>query len=321
MSTLQKLTFGNRIGNAMVSYVAYIGQMILPAGLSVYYPYRGAGVTIIQPILAFLALLIISVVFFIGRRKYAFLWVGWLWFLGMLVPMIGLVQVGGQARADRYTYVSQIGLYFLVTWGAMELFAKWRRSRQVLIAIALLIVTGLMADSYFQTSFWRDSETLWNRALANTSNNHIAQNNLGNALIRKEGRLDEAIVHCQKALEIYPDYPEAHNYLGYALAHKGNWADAIISFRAALRVRPNYPDAHNNLAVSLSQLGRNDEALAECREALRLDQDYRDAHCTLATVLLLLGQRDEALMHLREALRLKPDDPQVKALLRQLGVE
>jgi len=295
--------------------------MIWPVGLSVVYPYRVGGLNIAQALLASLVLLIISIVFFNWRGRYPFLLVGWLWFLGVLVPMIGIVQVGKQARADRYTYLAQIGLYVLVTWSAMELFAKWRRGRQVSIAIALLIVTGLMVDSYVQTSFWRDSETLWNRALANTSNNHIAENNLGNALTKKEGRLDEAVLHCRKALEIHPDYPEAHNYLGYALAQKGNWADAIISLRAALRVRPNYAEARTNLAISLSQLGRTDEALAECRTALQLDQDYPEAHCTLALLLLQLGRRDEALMHLREALRLRPNDPEVKALLLQFGGE
>jgi protein O-mannosyl-transferase len=204
MSTLRQLTFGDRVGNAMVSYVAYLGQMIWPAGLSVFYPYPEAGLTITQPILAFLVLLIISVAFFTWRGKYRFLLIGWLWFLGMLVPMIGLVRVGNQTRADRYTYLGQIGLYFLLTWGAMELFAKWRNGRQVLIAIALLIVTGLMADSYFQTSFWRDSETLWNRALANTSNNHIAQNNLGNALMKKEGRLRKLWSISERLLRFSP---------------------------------------------------------------------------------------------------------------------
>ncbi len=319
--TIGQLNFGNRVGNAMVSYVAYLGQMIWPANLSVIYPYAVGGLNIAQTLLASLVLLIISVVFFIWRRKYPFLLVGWLWFLGVLVPMIGIVQVGKQARADRYTYLAQIGLYLLVTWSAMELFAKWRRGRQVLIAIALLLVTGLVADSYIQTSFWRNSETLWNRALANTSNNHIAENSLGNVLMKKEGRLDEAVVHCRKALEIHPDYPEAHNFLGYALAKKGDWENAIISIRAALRVRPNYAEARTNLAISLSQLGRTDEALAECRTALQLDQDYPEAHCTLALLLLQLGRRDEALMHLREALRLRPNDPEVKALLLQFGGE
>src|SRR5439155_21325777 len=183
--TIGQLNFGNRVGNAMVSYVAYLGQMIWPVDFSVVYSYRVGGLIIAQTLLASIVLLIISVVSFIWRGKYPFLLVGWLWFLGVLVPMIGIVQVGSQARADRYTYLAQIGLYLLVTWGALELFTKWRGGREVLIAVAVLMVTALTADSYVQTSFWRNSETLWNQALAHTSENHIAQNNLGNALMKK----------------------------------------------------------------------------------------------------------------------------------------
>jgi Flp pilus assembly protein TadD len=317
--TIGQLTLGGRVGNAMVSYVAYLGQMVWPAGLSVVYPYASGGPNVGQVIIASIVLLIISVAFFIWRGRYPFLLVGWLWFLGVLVPMIGIVQVGAQARADRYTYLAQIGLYLLLTWGALELSSKWRGGREALIAVAVLIVTALTAGSYVQTSVWRSSETLWNQALANTSENHIAQNNLGNALMKK-GQLDDAIIHFRKALEIYADYPEANNNLGYALASKGNWADSIASYRAAMRVRPNYAKAHNNLAISLAEIGKRDEALAQFHEALRIDRDYPDAHCNLAIVLLQLGRRDEAVMHLREALRLKPDDTEIRAQLRQLEV-
>jgi protein O-mannosyl-transferase len=352
--TIRQLNFGNRVGNAMVSYVAYLGQMIWPVGFSVVYPYRLGGLINGQALLlAFLVLLIISVVFFIWRGKYPFLLVGWLWFLGVLVPMIGIVQVGSQARADRYTYLAQIGLYFLVAWGALELSTKWRGGRKVLIAVAVLIITGLTADSYIQTSSWRNSETLWTHALANTSDDPLAQSNLGNALMKK-GQLDYAVVHFRKALEIYPDYPEANNNLGYvlmkmglldeavvhfrkvleinpeypnanyylafALAKKGNMADAITSYRAAMRIQPNDPIIRNNLAAGLVGMGKTDEAIEQFREALRLDGNYQEAHVNLASVLLQLGRRDEAVVHLREALRLKPDDAEVKAQLRQLGV-
>lgn len=262
--------------------------------------------------------MIIFAVFFAWRVKYPFLLVGWLWFLGMLIPMIGLVQVGMQARADRYTYLPQIGLYLLVTWSAIEFFAKWRSGPKVLIAVAILIITGLTADSYVQTSFWRNSETLWNHALANTSNNYIAQTHLGDMLIKK-GRLDEAITHLRQALVI-SNYPAAHFNLGYALASKGEWANATDSFQAAIRFQPNYSQAHGNLAISLLKLGRTDEALAEFDRTLRLEDNYLD-HYNLAAVLLQLGRRDEAAAQFREALRLQPDDVKVIDQLRQLGAE
>ena len=317
----RRLTFGDRVGNAAVSYATYLSQMIWPAHLAVFYPYPPGNLNIAQAILAFLLLMIISMIFFLWRGKFPFLLIGWLWFLGMLVPMIGIVQVGEQARADRYTYLAQIGLYLLVTWGAMELFARWRRGRQVLIAFALLIVTGLTVDSYFQTSFWRDSETLWNQTIANTSNNYIAHNDLGKAVLQK-GRLDEAVVHFRKALEICTNCPEVYNNLGHVLARKGDWVNAVTSYQAALRSWPT-PNAHNNnnLGIALAKVGKRDEAVEQFREALRIDEDYQEAHCNLALVLLELGRREEAVVHLREALRLKPDDAKIKAQLHQLGVE
>ena len=320
INTLDEFSLGSRIGNAMVSYVAYIGQMIWPARLAVFYPFPESGWNIAQSTVAFLVLVVISVAFFVFRNKSPYLLVGWLWFLGMLIPMIGIIQVGNQTRADRYTYLPQIGLYLLLTWGAIELLIKWPRLRQTFIVIAVLIVAALIADSYVQISFWQNSETLWKRALTTTSRNHVAHANLGNALMKKEGRVDEGITHCRQALEIHSNYPEAHNYLGYGLASKGEWTDAISSFRAALRRNPNFPEAHNNLAISLSQLGKHDEALVECQAALQVKKDYVEGHCNMALILLQLGRRDEAFNHLQEALRLKPDDPQIKALMAQLGV-
>ena len=152
--------------------------MIWPARLAVLYPYPEGHLKVAPVILALLLLLVISVAFFLWRKKYPFLLVGWLWYLGMLVPMIGIIQVGSQVRADRYTYLPQIGLYLLVAWSAMELFHQWRRSRVILATAGLLMITALITRSYFQTSYWQDTETLWRHAIATTSNNYIATNNL-----------------------------------------------------------------------------------------------------------------------------------------------
>ena len=310
---------GFRIANAVVSYAMYVWNTFWPHELAVFYPYPRT----VHPgavLLSGALLLLISVLCFATRRSSPYLIIGWFWYLGMLVPVIGFVQVGDQARADRYTYLPQIGLCLLITWGAMKLFARWRRSREVLAVMALLTITGLTALSCAQASYWQNSETLWNQALANTSDNYVAHNDLGDVLM-KTGRLDEAIVHFRRAIEIYAECVEAHTNLGDALASKGKWAEAIASYQAAIQVWPNYPNAHNNLGISLAEAGKTDEALAQFREALRIDQDFRDAHCNLATLLLRLGRRDEAVAHLREASRLKPDDEKVNAQLRQLGVE
>jgi tetratricopeptide (TPR) repeat protein len=226
-----------------------------------------------------------------------------------------------QARADRYTYLPQIGLCLLVVWGVVELL-RWRGSRQVLAVIGTFLITGLTALAYVQASYWQNSETVWNHSLAHTAENYVAHNNLGKAVMLK-GRLDEAVVHFRRALEICDECSDVHNNLGHALARKGNWAEAVPAYQSAIRTWPTGPNAHNNnnLGIALARIGRSEEAIEQFREALRLDGTYREAHSNLALVLLQLGRRDEAVQHLKEALRLKPDDPQVKAQLKQLGVE
>jgi tetratricopeptide (TPR) repeat protein len=318
--TVHLLPFGDRVANALVSYTVYIWKMFWPVNLSAVYPYNEDGSNLAQTLLALAILLVLSVIFFSWRKKYPFLVIGWLWFLGMLVPMIGIVQVGAQAHADRYTYLPQIGLYILLTWGAMELFARWRYGQKALAVLGVLILLPLIAVAYYETSFWRNSETLWNHALANTSRNHIALTNLGD-VVAKKGRFDESIGYLRKALQIYPNSPEANNDMGYALASKGNWSESIGFYRSAMKVRPNYPKAHNNLAISLSEVGKKDEAMAEFREAIKLDETYADAHCNLGALLLDLGRRDEAVAQLTEALRLKPDDEETRGHLRQLGIQ
>src|ERR1043166_7492077 len=238
-----------RFGNAVISYVVYVGQMLWPARLAVLYPYPEGNLRIPQVILALLILLVISVAFFLWRRRYPFLLTGWLWYLGMLVPMIGIIQVGSQVRADRYTYLPQIGLYLLTAWGARELFHQWRRSREALVFAAVLLITALITRSYFQTSYWRDTETLWKHAIATTSNNYLAHSNLGETLL-ESGRFAEAIAECQKALKIKPDLAVAHNNLGSALQRNkqsGGGAggqdealdEAIEHYRKAGQIKPH----------------------------------------------------------------------------------
>jgi Flp pilus assembly protein TadD len=321
MIAMGTLSFGNRLANAIVSYVIYLGQMFWPAHLAIVYPFPQGGWSIAETSLALLILVMISVICFVWRNRFPFLLVGWLWFLGVLVPMIGIVQVGLQSRADRYTYLAQIGLYLLVTWAALELFSKWRIGRAVLIAGAVLVVGGLMADSYAQTSAWRDSQTVWTHALANTPNNAIAHNGLGDALMMK-GQVDEAIAEFRQAIDLCSDCWEIYFNLGHALAKKRDWAGAIAAYTASMQAwpKPN-PRNHNDLGICLAQAGKSDEAAAQFREALRIAPEFPDAHRNLAVVLLQLGQRDEALLHFREVLRLNPDDSAVKAQLRQLEAE
>jgi tetratricopeptide (TPR) repeat protein len=300
------LPLSMRIGNALVSYVAYLRQMIYPADLAVYYPHPGSSLPLWEIVAAFILLLVISAGAIAIRRKRPWFLMGWLWYLGMLVPAIGLIQSGLRARADRYTYLSQIGLYLLVTWAVADLCAGWRHRRVVLGGGSTVILVALIFCARVQTSYWRNSESLWTHTLACTSDNYIAHNNLGDALLKK-GSVDEAITHLQKALQIKPDYAEAHSNLGSALGRKGQIDEAINQYQEAIRLKPDYAEAHYNLGTALGRKDQMDEAISQFREAIRLTPDDAEAHYDLGTALGRKGQMDDAISQFREAIRLRPD--------------
>jgi tetratricopeptide (TPR) repeat protein len=311
-----KLGFGMRAGNAILSYGTYLWNTVWPQNLSLFYPYPRA-LPLGGVVLSAVFLIVMSILCLARRKTSPYLIVGWLWYLGMLLPVIGFIQVGEQARADRYTYLPLIGFCVLITWGVVELSAKWRWRREILTPLGALALIVLIPLAHLQASYWRNSETLWSHSLASTEGNYIAHNNLGNDLMHRQ-RLDEAIPHFEKALEILPSYAEANNNLGYALALKDQWTPAIHYYEIALGTKPDYAKAHNNLAVALAVTGKNDEALGHFREVLRIDPDFADAHANLGHLLLQLGRRDEASAELTEALRLRPDDPEVREQLSQL---
>jgi len=312
-----KAPIEERLGNALISYVAYVGQMIWPAHLAVLYPYPEGNLEIPQVILALLLLLMISVAFFLWRKKYPFLLIGWLWYLGMLIPMIGIIQVGSQVRADRYTYLPLIGLYLLVAWGGMELFHRWRRSREVLAAAAVIVIIALTTRSYLQTFCWRDTETLWKHAIASTSNNYIAHTNLAQNLSHS-GRFAEAIAECQEALKIKPDFAAAHNNLGVALlrnkgsgdgalGHDGAVDEAIEHYRKALQINPDFTQAHKNLGIVFMRKGLMDEAIAQFQKTLELEPNDAQAEFSLGSAFLQRREVDEAIAHYQKAVEIRPD--------------
>jgi tetratricopeptide (TPR) repeat protein len=295
-----------RIDNAVVSYVVYLRQMVCPAGLAVFYPYPQNGLPGWEVTLAVVLLAVISIGAFLRRQKEPYLLIGWLWYLGMLVPAIGLVQSGLRAHADRYTYLPQIGLYFALTWAAGNLCAGWRHHRQVLGGVAAVVITALSVGSFIQTSYWRNSELLWIHTLACTSDNDTAHNNLGNDLLLA-GQVDEAIAHFQKALQIKPDYALAHNNLGYALFQKGNVDEAISQYQTALQITPDSAEVHINLGNALFQKGSVDEAISQYQTALQITPDDAKAWYNLGNALLQKGGVDEAISQYQKALQIRPD--------------
>lgn len=299
------LTLGGRIANAIVSYVRYIGKMLWPDDLSVLYPHPGSW-AVWQVLVSAGLLLAISVVAVVLGRRRPYLVVGWLWFMGTLVPVIGLVQVGIQSMADRYTYIPLVGLFVAVVWGIGE-WAAGQAWRGDVVAVGVPVcLAGCAWLTVRQIEYWRNSETLFRRAVAVTKKNYLAYNNLGFYLSGK-GRADEAMENYRKALEINPAYEDALNNLGYALAGRKEYAEAIRLYEAALRVRPNHVEVHNNLGNALSETGRIEEAIRHYRFVLERKPEHADAHNNLGIALAMQGKLDEAITEFHDAIRSKPN--------------
>ena len=228
----------------------------------------------------------------------------------MLVPVIGLVQVGGQSHADRYTYLPQIGLYLAIVWAIRDWTVSWRWRRQVLGVAAAIVIAALMACSWRQTSYWRNDESLWGHALACTARNYTAHNYLGYALAA-QGRTAEAIEHCQKALEINPDYSDANNNLGTVFLNQGRLDEAAEYFHRALEVYPSFAEAHNNLGILLTKQGRTAEAIEHYQKAIELNPNRAEFYNNLGNLLATKGRTAEAIEQFQKALEVEPDNAKV----------
>jgi tetratricopeptide (TPR) repeat protein len=303
------VTLMARVANGVGSYVIYLRQMLWPANLAVLYHHPGNHINIVQAAGAALILIIITVVVILGRRKLPFLMVGWLWYLIMLLPVLGIMQVGSQPKADRYTYLPLIGLYIAMTWGIAKVFDAWPWKAWRLGALAAGSMAAMMAVSWHQTTFWQNSESLWKHDLACGQETSIAHNNLGLALA-SEGKWGQAAEQHMRALEITPNFPNAENNLGIALENEGRPAEAVGHYERALRLKPNYFEAQNNLGNALADLGKMDEAIAHYRLALQLKPNAVDAHNNLGIALAAEGKTDEAIEHYKIALRFKSDTPE-----------
>ena len=279
----QELPISWRLGNALASYVAYIWQMLWPANLAVFYPHPENGLPVWQIVAAIVALIGFSAIAAVIWRQRPYVLVGWLWYLGMLLPVIGILQVGWQARADRYTYLPQIGLSILITWSVADLTSRWRHQRAVLIVGATAVIIALTWRAWLQTTYWRDSETLWAHALAVTQNNDVAENNLGIVLLQ-QGRVDEAIPRFERAIQIRYQNAPAHDNLAKAFLRKGQLTDAMMESRKLLEIQPENLEVRNILGTVLIQQGRIREALEQWQETLRRDANNGNAKSNLAWV-------------------------------------
>jgi tetratricopeptide (TPR) repeat protein len=347
-----------RFGNAVVSYVVYILQIFRPTRLAVFYPYDMA-LPVWQVGAAAVVLLAVTFMALRWLRRRPWFAVGWFWYLGMLVPMIGLVQVGAPSHADRYTYLPAVGLWIMLAWSAAEVVERWPRARAAVAGLAVAGCAACLWLSWIQAQYWENSIALFRHALQVTSRNWLAYNNLGSAL-RSQGQTDEAIADFQRALALRSGYvgaltnlgeaynaqgrfdeaarysaaavsldpasADAHVNLGGALGALGRPGEAEAQFRQALQLRAADPKAHNDLGIALASQGKVSEALAEFAAAVRLKPEYANAQFNLGAALANSGRLQEALQHLSEALRLQPNDQAarrslelVSARLRESG--
>ena len=342
---IEQLPFMWRLNTAAVSYVAYIWQMFWPARLAAFYPHPNDQLPFWQVILAIAFLISVSLLAILLRKKRPYIFTGWFWYVGMLVPVIGLVGAGEQARADRYTYLPQIGLYLLITWGISDLVAKLSTYKsglppvtstlqpsnrgshgirtndsaypKILCAtVATAMIIALSWSAFVQTSYWKNSEMLWNHTLAVTTDNDVAHNNLGHLFLRRN-EPDSAIPHFEAALEIRSRSTAAHynlggalieNNLGTALARKGRLTEAISHYEKAVKLRPDYGDPYFNLGSVLFQQGRTDEAITQWQKALATQPNDAGFHTALGSAFLKKGLHKNAIAEYEHATRIFPNE-------------
>jgi tetratricopeptide (TPR) repeat protein len=304
MESFEVLPMGARIGNALISYAAYIGKLIYPRGLAVFYPHQGTP-PLGEVFLAAAFLLIATLLIIRWQAKMPYLAVGWLWYLGTLVPVIGIIQVGMQSMADRYTYIPVIGLFVAMAWAIPDIARNWRYRQYILAGGAGIVLLALMYLTWMQVKYWQNSITLFEHAIQVTNNNYLAHNNLGVAL-SDSGRKEEAMAHYREAIRTNSSYENAHFNLGNHLSAQGRTDEAILSYQEALRLRPNYAKAHNNLAALLISKKRFKEAIGHYQEALKTDPTNSGTHYNLGVAWMSIDHFEDAIGHFKEAIRINP---------------
>jgi len=347
MSSIKAVPVTFRIVNALWAYVLYLVKTVWPFNLAVLYPLP-ATLTIAQGLSAGVFLAGMSILVIRSAKRHPYFLVGWLWYLVTLVPVIGLVQVGSQSMADRYSYLPLIGIFIMLAWGMRTAAGNDRFRRAAATAVAIVLVLACAARTWSQLGYWRNSVTLFSHAAEIVPDNYIAHEALG-LVLAKSGKFDEAVSHYSESLRIWPEYDraligmgnvlvrqgrmeeaadcanralrlkpgssEAHFLLGFALMNQGKNDEALDHYFAGLRSDPENEGIHHVIGVILGAQGKLDESIGQFNEALRIKPDYADAHYGLGVALLRQGHVDESIGHFTEALRLKPDFSQARLSL------
>lgn len=306
MEIAKTYSIQTRIINAFVAYTEYIVDMIWPVKLALLYPHPGNSLQLWKGVVAGFALVLITILVIRKARRIPYLAVGWLWYIVTLIPVIGIVQVGSQAMADRYTYVTLIGLFIIIAWGANDLLSKWRHRKIWLSTLAAIILPVLIVLTWKQVQYWENGITLFKHTLRHTSNNYVIHNNLG-IVLREQGRTEEAIKHYLQALRSNPDYALAHYNLSNAYAEQGKNKKVIEACKHAIRIKPDYADAHYNLGVAYGGSGKYEEAVEAFKQVIRIDSNYLQAHYNLGGVYAGLGKYRDAIEAFQQVIRIDPD--------------
>ncbi len=319
-ASLEHFPLGARSSNALVSYVLYLLKTVWPMSLAVFYPHPssiGEQIPIWRPLAAAALLAVLTLLALWYGRLRPYLAVGWLWYAGTLLPVIGIVQVGSQAMADRYTYVPLIGIFIVVVWGVPELLGRWQYRQLVLAALGATVISGLSLTTWAQSAHWRDNASLYTRAIAVTQKNWLAWNNMGNHYLRS-GDLRQAVASFQEALRIKPEYADAWYNAGVGFGRLGDYPQAIASYQEALRLDPVNADAWVNRGLAHQSIGQYLQAIACYESALRLRPQDAIAHRNLVVAHALQGNRAKAL---EASGRFRAVDPaRAEDLLRSMGV-
>jgi tetratricopeptide (TPR) repeat protein len=302
---LSRYPWDVRITNALVSYAGYLWQMIWPAGLAFYYSHPRALLPAWQPIVAGICLALMTAVSLYQIRRRPYLFVGWFWYLGVLVPVIGIVQVGGQGMADRYTYVPLIGIFMALAWLAADWIAKKKVARTWVIGAVTIMLAACILVSRVQAGYWQTGERMLEHTLAVTHDNYRVDLTLAAQLLDR-GQVAEAKRHLDAALALAPDEPLVHIYLGMVHAREGRLEETARCYRKAIELNPYDAQFHDKLGRTLVRLQRFDEAYPEFEQALRLDAESGEANLDFAMALAAQGRTGEAIQHFREACRLLP---------------
>jgi tetratricopeptide (TPR) repeat protein len=304
----EAIPLGVRIGNAFISYIVYIGKMIWPSNLAVFYPYPMLLVPwqVIGSVFLFIA---ITLVVIWRAKRSPYLATGWLWYAGTLVPVIGIVQAGRQAMADRYTYIPLIGLFIIVAWGVPEILKKWNYRKEILLTASALIILCLCIITWTQVGYWQNSIALFDHTLKVTDNNWFTYSSRGNTYYDL-GDYQQAIEDYDRAIEIKPGYAEAYSNRGTAYHKLGNYKHAIADLSRAIEIKSGYAMAYNNRGNSYNVLGNYSQAIEDYGRAIEIKPGYAEAYYNRGTSYNSISNYQQAIADLKRAIEIKPGYPE-----------